>query len=136
MYHSFYSSDAPLIVLAVINLAIGLASLFAVIEDHAQTKLPALCWNTFVVFAGVLLPAVWPRFLVEGFVSWVVAAHPHLPVARYFPVRAHGRCLVLAAICASRSHQQQDAPLNSDPLTYQTEAWPRAKGQHESHDIS
>ena len=59
---------APLIVLAVINLAIGLASLFSAIEDH--TKLPALCWNTFVVFAGVLLPAVWPRFLVEGFVSW------------------------------------------------------------------
>ena len=59
---------APLIVLAVINLAIGLASLFSAIEDH--TKLPALCWNTFVVFTGVLLPAVWPRFLVEGFVSW------------------------------------------------------------------
>ena len=59
---------APLIVLAVINLAIGLASLFSAIEDH--TKLRALCWNTFVVFAGVLLPAVWPRFLVEGFVSW------------------------------------------------------------------
>ena len=41
MYHSFYSSDAPLIVLAVINLAIGLASLFAVIEDHRPSCLPS-----------------------------------------------------------------------------------------------
>mmetsp|Transcript_13550 Transcript_13550/g.27511 ORF Transcript_13550/g.27511 Transcript_13550/m.27511 type:complete len:179 (+) Transcript_13550:22-558(+) len=55
---------APLIVLGVINLGVGLASLFAV------TKWPAICWNTFVIFAGVLVPAVWPRFLIEGFVSW------------------------------------------------------------------
>ena len=119
MYHSFYSSDAPLIVLAVINLAIGLASLFAVIEDH--TKLPALCWNTFVVFAGVLLPAVWPRLLdVEGFVSWpLTLIFLWLGIFLFELTAVVSSWLRFALLAATK---QQDAPLNSDPLTYQTES--------------
>ena len=55
---------APLVVLAVINLTVGILSL------SGTTYLAGLIWNTFVLFAGTLVPAVWPRFFTEGLITW------------------------------------------------------------------
>ena len=58
------------VVLASINLALGLV---AVLQPSAWGE-SGMCvcvgWNTFVAVVGTAVPVVWPRFLAEGLASW------------------------------------------------------------------
>lgn len=51
--------------LAVINLTLGLRTL----RRGGGPALP-FGWNTFVAFAGCLIPIVWPLFFSEGLSTW------------------------------------------------------------------
>ena len=48
----------------VVNTLVGLSTL-----SGGGPKL-ALYWNTFVIFAGTLIPMVWLRFLEVGLATW------------------------------------------------------------------
>ena len=52
------------IFLMVVNTLVGLSTL-----SGGGPKL-ALYWNTFVIFAGTLIPMVWLRFLEVGLATW------------------------------------------------------------------
>jgi hypothetical protein len=50
--------------LAIFNFAAGICSL-----KKYSYKFP-LGWNSFVIFAGTMIPLVWQRFLDDGMASW------------------------------------------------------------------
>jgi len=62
----FDDADNPVgpIGLLVVNALIGLKSL-----KGGGIQL-SFCWNTFVAFAGSLIPIVWPKFIDVGMATW------------------------------------------------------------------
>ena len=65
------------IALMVINSLVGLYSL-----NGGGPKVSAF-WNTFVVFAGTLIPLVWLRFIETGLTQW-----PYIVVFIWFAIFA------------------------------------------------
>ena len=64
-------------VLAAINAGVGLHTL--VKTDVGANW--AFGWNTFVAFAGCLIPMVWQSFINEGLANW-----PYLVILLWFGI--------------------------------------------------